>query len=78
MQKNRVTFVEKPNSSPQAPRPKAIAHSFFAFLMGPPRASLEHWPGLLYAPSHGRLEVGRIIGSRFEAPSWFWQNVFSN
>lgn len=30
-----VTFKEKLNSSFQAPRPKAISHSFWPFLMGP-------------------------------------------
>lgn len=41
VEKNKVAFGEKPNSSPQAPRPKAMSHLFWPFAMGPPWAALE-------------------------------------
>ena len=40
-EKKGVTFSDKPNSSPQALRPKVIAHSFWPFLMNLTRAALE-------------------------------------
>lgn len=40
-EKNRVTFLEKPNSSPQDLRPKVISHSFWPFLKGPPWVAFQ-------------------------------------
>ena len=63
----QATFGKKLNSSPQAPRPKAIAHCF-GISSWPPRAALKHWLALLQAPSHGRPEAARTKQKFFGSP----------
>lgn len=75
-EKNKIAFLKKLNFSPQAPKPKAIAHRFWAFFMGLYGAALEFWNDILKVPSRRRRDEKG--GSPFGDPEWFWQNLFKN